>query len=110
MRKAADWLLVVAATTGGGWLAGRAGLPSGYLFAAMLVGIGYALAAPGRLALPPPGFRIGQAVTGVALGTFLHGSALTGLHARWLPVALVSVATLAITLAAGVLRARPRSH
>lgn len=106
LRKAADWLLVVTATAGGGWLVGRAGLPSGYLFVAMLVGIGYALAAPGRLGLPPAGFRAGQAVTGVALGTFLHGSALTGLNARWLPVVLVSVATLAVTLAAGLLLAR----
>jgi membrane AbrB-like protein len=72
----------------------------------MLVGIGYALAAPGRLWLPPAGFRIGQAVTGVALGTFLRGSALTGLSARWLPVMLVSIATLAVTIAAGLVLAR----
>ena len=72
----------------------------------MLVGIAYALAAPGRLWLPPAGFRVGQAVTGVALGTFLHGSALAGLHARWLAVVLVGIATLVVTLAAGLLLAR----
>ena len=105
-RRLADWALVAAATVGGGWLAGRAGLPSGYLFAAMLAGLGYALAAPGRLALPAIGFRAGQAVTGVAIGTFLHSSTLTGLGTRWVPVVLVSVATLAVTIGVGLLLGR----
>jgi membrane AbrB-like protein len=72
----------------------------------MLVGLGYALGVPGRLSLPPAGFRLGQAVTGVALGTFLHSSTLTGLGTRWIPVVLVSVATLAVTIAVGILLAR----
>src|SRR4051812_6055596 len=105
-QRRADWAAIAAATTAGGWLAGRVGLPSGYLFVALLVGLGCALAAPGRVSMPPLGFRVGQAVTGVALGTFLHSSTLTGLGARWLPVALVSVATLAVTIAAGVVLAR----
>jgi uncharacterized protein len=91
---------------GGGWLAGRAGLPSGYLFVGMLAGLGYALAAPGRLSLPRHSFRIGQAVTGVVLGTFLQTSTLTGLGVRWIPVVLVSLATLAVTIAAGLVLAR----
>ncbi len=91
---------------GGGWLAGRAGVPSGYLFVAMLAGLVYALAAPGRLSLPPGGFQVAQAVTGVALGTFLHSSTLTGLGSRWVSVVLVSVATLAVTIVAGLLLAR----
>ena len=106
MRTAANWAVVVAATVAGGWLAGRAGLPSGYLFVAMLVGLAYALAAPGRFTLPPIGFRIGQAVTGVAIGTFLQSSTLTALGSRWIPVVLVSLATLAVTIAAGILLAR----
>ena len=52
-RRRADWALVVAATVGGGWLAGEAGLPSGYMFAAMLVGLCYAIVSPGRLSMPP---------------------------------------------------------
>ena len=47
-------------------LADLAGLPSGYLFAALLVGLGYAMLRPGRMSMPRYGFRIGQAVTGVA--------------------------------------------
>lgn len=99
-------MLVAGATVGGGWLAGRAGLPSGYLFVALLVGLAYALALPGRLALPPLGFRAGQAITGVVLGTFLHASTLTGLGASWVPVILVSAATLAVTIGAGLALAR----
>src|SRR4051794_23459329 len=72
----------------------------------MLVGLGYALLAPGRFALPDAGFRAGQAITGVAIGTFLQSSTLTGLGSRWIPVALVSLATLALTIAAGLVLAR----
>jgi membrane AbrB-like protein len=72
----------------------------------MLVGLAYALIAPGRFALPEAGFRAGQAITGVAIGTFLQSSTLTGLGGRWIPVILVSAATLALTIGAGVLLAR----
>ncbi|MEX2252935.1 MAG: AbrB family transcriptional regulator [Thermoleophilaceae bacterium] len=104
--KLGPWALIAALTLSGGFAAGRVGLPSGYLYAAILAGLAYALLAPGRLSLPPRAFRVGQAVTGVAIGSFLHASTLTGLGARWLPVALVSVATLAVTIAAGLALAR----
>jgi uncharacterized protein len=90
----------------GGWLAGRAGLPSSYLFAAIVVGLGYALLAPGRFQPPEAGFRVGQAITGVAIGTFLQADTLTGLGTRWVAVVLVSIGTLAVTIAAGVVLAR----
>src|SRR4051794_35699199 len=101
-----DWALVVALTIGGGWVLDRLGVPSGYLFAALLAGLSFALLAPGRLVMGPIGFQVGQAVTGVALGTFLQTSTLTGLGTRWIPVILVSVATLAVTIGAGVVLAR----
>jgi membrane AbrB-like protein len=97
---------VVAASAGGGWLAERAGVPSGYMFAAMLAGLAYALVAPGRVSMPGAGFRIGQAITGVALGSFLRSATITGLGSRWLPVLLVSLATLAATIVAGLVLAR----
>jgi uncharacterized protein len=105
-RGAGDWTLIVALTVGAGWLLDRAGLPSTYLFTALLVGLAYALLAPGRVRLPPVGFQAGQAIAGVALGTFLHTSTLTGLGTRWVPVVLVSVATLAVTIVAGIVLAR----
>jgi membrane AbrB-like protein len=79
-------------------------VPSGYLFAAILVGIAIALTR--GLELPPYFFPAGQAVAGVVVGTYLHTSTLTALGTRWVPVGLVSVATLAISIAAGVLLAR----
>ncbi|MEA2427197.1 MAG: uncharacterized protein QOF37_825 [Thermoleophilaceae bacterium] len=103
---ALDRAIAVAATAAGGWLADRAGLPSGYLFVAMVVGLAYALLAPGRLELPRGAFQAGQAVTGVAIGTFLQSDTLTGLGSRWVPVVLVSVATLGVSIAAGLLLAR----
>ena len=101
-----DWCVVVGVSVGAGWLLGQIGVPSGYLFAALLTGLAYALLAPGRLALPDFGFQVGQAVTGVALGTFLQADVLTGLGARWIPVILVTLATLAVTIGAGVLLGR----
>jgi membrane AbrB-like protein len=81
-------------------------VPSAYLFAAIVVGVVFALVVPGGLELPRAVFPAAQAVAGVVVGTFLHTSTLTGLGGRWLAVALVSAATLAITIGAGVLLAR----
>ena len=97
---------MVGVSVGAGWVMGQIGVPSGYLFAALLTGLCYALLAPGRLMLPAFGFQVGQAVTGVALGTFLQADVLTGLGSRWIPVILVSVATLAVTIGAGIMLAR----
>src|SRR4051794_954153 len=72
----------------------------------MIVGLAYALLAPGRFWFPRGSFQVGQAITGVAIGTFLESSTLTGLGSRWISVALVSVATLAVTIVAGLLLAR----
>jgi uncharacterized protein len=90
----------------GGWLAGRAGLPSGYLFAALLIGLVLALARPGAVKMPRWGFVAGQAVTGVVIGTYLHTSTITGLGTRWIPVILVSAATLALTTVVGIVMGR----
>ena len=65
-----------------------------------------ALAAPGRVRVGAPAFTAAQAVTGVALGTYLKSSSLSALSDDWLPVALVSAATLVVSLGAGVVMAR----
>ncbi len=106
LPQTVHWLLIVAGTIAGGWVADRVGLPSGYLFAAIVCGLLYALFVPGRVTMPPLAFRIGQAVTGVAIGTFVQSSTLTALGWRWVPVVLVSAATLALTIGAGVLLTR----
>src|SRR4051812_23222280 len=72
----------------------------------MIAGLAYALLAPGRFWFPRGSFQVGQAITGVAIGSFLQSSTLTGLGSRWISVALVSLATLGVTIAVGLLLAR----
>jgi membrane AbrB-like protein len=56
--------------------------------------------------VPREAFTGAQAVAGVALGTFLDSDSLDAIAAGWLPLALVTAATLAISIAAGVMLAR----
>ncbi len=106
MSGAARWGVLAAAITAVGWLLGAAGLPSSYLFGALLVGIAAALLTPDRFAVPGPAFTGALAVAGVVLGTLLDRSSLDAIASGWLPLALVTAATLAISLAAGALLAR----
>jgi uncharacterized protein len=89
-----------------GWALRQGGLPSSYLFAALIVGLALALARPGLVGVPETAFAAAQAITGVALGAAVRSSSLTTLAHDWLPVTLVSAATLGISLAAGRLLTR----
>ena len=104
--RLAEWALLAAAVAAGGWAADRLGLPSSYLFASILAGVGWALVRPGRLRLPSTAFRLGQAVTGVTIGLLVSASTFQGLGLRWLAVILVSLATLAVTIVAGLILGR----
>jgi len=106
MRLGLHWAALAGTVVAGGYAGDLAGLPSSYLFAAILAGLAVALRAPGRLALPPIAFRGAQAVTGVAVGAYLQSSTFTEIGARWVPVAVVSLATLAVSVATGLLLAR----
>jgi uncharacterized protein len=104
--RALRWPALGAAVVAGGSLGDAAGVPSSYLFAAILAGLAVALRAPDTLALPPIAFRGAQAVTGAAVGAYVQSSTFTELGTRWAPVAVVSLATLALSLAAGLAIAR----
>ncbi|HKN93297.1 MAG TPA: AbrB family transcriptional regulator [Thermoleophilaceae bacterium] len=106
MRRAAALIPVGLATFGAGYGLKVAGLPSSYLFAALLVGLAVALTLPARVAVPRSAFVAAQAVTGVALGAFVRSSALRELAHAWLPVTLVSAATLGVCILGGALLAR----
>ncbi|WP_187369347.1 AbrB family transcriptional regulator [Baekduia soli] len=93
-------------TAGVGVAFDAAGLPSPYLFGALLAGLGFALVRPGRLAIGDPAFTVGQALAGVALGAYVQASSLSALGREWAPVAGVSAATLGVSLLAGVVLAR----
>lgn len=102
------WAIVAAATVALSLAAGAIGVPSAALFAALLVGIAYALTLGGiaPLDLPPSGLLLGQAGVGVALGTSLDGDTLAAVGADALPVALATAGTLVISLGAGLVLAR----
>ena len=106
MRKLAEWSLLGAATLALGAGLGAVGLPSSYLFGALLAGLGAALLAPGRLEVPDPAFTVAQGVTGVTLGAYLESDSLEAVAGSWLPVLVVSAGTLALSVAAGRLLAR----
>jgi membrane AbrB-like protein len=106
VRRPAAWLGVAAGIVAGGQVLDVAGLPSSYLFAALVIGLAIALTRPGVLHVPPLAFRASQAVAGVSLGAYLESDALRALAGSWLPVAIVSMATLAVSLLAGAVLAR----
>jgi membrane AbrB-like protein len=109
VRRALPWILLGAATAALGWTLGVAGLPSSTLFAALLIGLAVALWRPDRLAIPANAFAAAQAVTGVTIGTYLQSSSLHAIGDAWLAVSLVSAATLAVSIGAGLLLSRVTS-
>jgi uncharacterized protein len=103
---AARWLGLAAITLAASLAFDAISLPSPFLFGALLVGLGLALARPSALAIPGPLFVAAQALVGVALGSYLKSSSLQALGEDWLPVTLVSAATLGVSIAAGLFMAR----
>ncbi len=107
MRRAAPWVWLGAATAAAALALHVGGMPSPTLFAALLVGLTAALAGrAGHLAVPSGVFIAAQAVVGVTLGAYLQSSSLRAIAGSWLPVTLVSAATLVLSLGVGVLVAR----
>jgi membrane AbrB-like protein len=106
MRRVAVWSAIAGGIVAGGLALDAGGLPSSYLFAALLLGLAIALVQPDRVALPPVAFRGAQAVAGVSLGAYLQTEALRAVAGSLVPVLLVSAATLALSLAAGAILAR----
>src|SRR3954451_10337471 len=106
MRRVLSWAAIAVAIVGGGVALDAVGLPSSYLFAALLVGLAVALARPDRFALPPASFRASQAIAGVSLGAYVQSDALRAVGSSVLPVLLVSAGTLLFSLGAGAVLAR----
>jgi len=100
------WAGIAAAVVCGGLVLDALGLPSSYLFAALLVGLTIALARPHRVRLPPVTFRASQAIAGVSLGAYVQSDALRAVADSLFPVLLVSAGTLLFSLLAGAVLAR----
>jgi membrane AbrB-like protein len=105
VRGVAPWVLLAAVTALTALALAALGMPSPTLFSALLVGVAVALRRPERFGLPRPIFTAAQAVVGVTLGAYLQSSSLSAIADSWLPVALVSLATLGLSLGAGAILA-----
>jgi membrane AbrB-like protein len=107
MRAAAPWIALGAATAAAAFALSAVGFPSPTLFSALIVGLAVALMRPQAAPhLPRGAFVAAQAVCGVTLGAYLQSDALNALGDSWLPVTLVSAATLGLSMGAGRLLAR----
>ena len=107
MREGRRQLLDLAAVVAGAVLAGLAfaavGVPTPALFGGLVAGVVRALGLPGRVRVPGPAMTAGQAVVGVTMGALVDLETLRAVAGRWLPVLLVTLATLTLSLGAGLL-------
>jgi uncharacterized protein len=98
----ARWALLIALTAGGTAAMTLLDVPSPALFAGLLVATVLALGGL-PVGVPRPLNGAAQAVIGVVIGVLAQPGTLAGLATQWVPVLLVSVATLAVSMAAGLL-------
>lgn len=90
--------LTVAATLGFAALA----VPSAALFAGLAVATVVALAGLGPSAVPRWATGSGQAVIGVVIGLLARPDTLAAVVAEWFPILVISVGTLLVSMAAGL--------
>ncbi|SDC42360.1 hypothetical protein SAMN05660690_1378 [Geodermatophilus telluris] len=102
-RRLADAAGVVAGAALASVLLDVAGLPSAPLFGGLLAGLVRGLAGRTRPAVPRAATAAAQAVVGVSIGTLVDLATLAAIGEDWLPVLLVTLATLLLTVAAGLL-------
>ncbi len=103
IRRFCTWVLVVALTAAIGLMLGAISVPSGSLFAALVVAIGIALRYPThRLRVSHRVVVTAQAVIGCSLGASVDSHAIESIGSRWLVVAVVTTATLMLSLLCGV--------
>ncbi|MEP7091476.1 MAG: AbrB family transcriptional regulator [Nocardioidaceae bacterium] len=107
-RLLRSWLLVLVVTVAASLLFAAVDLPSPVLFGSLVAGILHALVAREELDMPPAAFRVGQGLVGAVIGALVQVSTLARLASDWPSVALVTLGTLAISVAAGRLLALHR--
>ncbi len=96
-------MLLVVGTAAGTVVTALLRVPSPALFAGLIVATVLALAGQAPAAVPRRATTLAQAVIGVVIGVLAQPSTLTGLAVDWLPVLLITVGTLAVSMAAGLL-------
>lgn len=103
------WALVAAVTILGGTLVEVVGMPAPHLLTGLVAGLVLALTGTARRAgmvLPRVVYLAAQAIAGVLLGTYFSLSALGRAGWALAPLAAVTLFTLVLSIAAGLLLAR----
>jgi uncharacterized protein len=107
-RTFRSWVVVVALTVVVSVGFSLLRLPSPVLFGSLVAGMAHALVASDELDVPPLAFRVGQALVGAVIGALVQLPTLLRIASDWPSVVLVTVGTLAISVAAGRLLALDR--
>ncbi len=103
-----DGAAVVVAAVGVSVVLDLLGLPSPALFGGLLAGLVRALVFPSPRSVPEPANTAALAVVGVSIGALLDPVTLRAVAGDWVPILLVVIATLALSVVAGLLlRLRP---
>jgi membrane AbrB-like protein len=102
-RRWVRWTLLIALTAAGTAGMAALGVPSPALFAGLLVATVLALCGLAPAGVPRPVNAAAQSVIGVVIGVLAQPGTLADLAGLWVPVLLVSVATLAVSMGAGLL-------
>jgi membrane AbrB-like protein len=102
-RELFDLAAVVAGAVATSLVFAAIGVPSPALFGGLVAGLVRALGLRSRVRVPGPAITAGQAVIGVTTGALVDLATLRTVAAHWLPVLLVTLATLALSLGAGLL-------
>jgi membrane AbrB-like protein len=102
-RELLDGALVLAGAAGVSVIFAVLGLPSPALFGGLVAGLVRALAVRPPLRVPGAANTAAQAVVGVAIGALVAVDTLRTVATNWLPVLGVTLGTLAVSVAAGLL-------
>lgn len=103
LRQVLDGAAVVAAGLAVALALDLLGLPSPALFGGLLAGLVRALAFRDPRQVPEPVSTAALTVVGVAIGALLDPGTLRQVAGDWVPILLVVVATLALSVVAGLL-------
>lgn len=103
VREILRWALLIAATAAVTVPLTRVGVPSAALFAALVVGIALALCSVAPNRVPRRAGVAAQGVLGVYIGTMVHHDSVGALGSDWPIVLAIAVATLVLSVGAGVL-------
>ena len=102
-RQVLDGAVVVAVGLAVAFALDRLGLPSPALFGGLVAGLFRALVFRTPRAVPEPVSTAALTVVGVAIGALLDPDTLRQVAGSWAPILLVIVATLALSVLAGLL-------